>query len=152
MDLQDSISTKTMCVTFEATKVTADLLQAALKDICSGKVKSQGKTTFCKLAQGSNLESIEITENNIKDFMTTAAKYDVKYALKRDRTTSPPTYYVFFETKDTENFKRAFSEYAFKSRQLHVMREQVDRVAQQVTRDNPIDHSREKTKQQQQTR
>ena len=41
-----------------------------------------------------------------------AKKYDIDFALKRDATTFPPTYHVFFRTSQTENFNRAFKEYA----------------------------------------
>ena len=44
----------------------------------------------------SKLESIEVTENNIGDFLSTARKYDLDFALKRDKSTTPPTYHVFF--------------------------------------------------------
>ena len=53
-----------------------------------------------------------ILENNIGSFLNTARKYDIDYALKRDSSTTPPTYHVFFETSRSENFQKAFSEYA----------------------------------------
>ena len=44
--------------------------------------------------------------------MHIARKYDIDYALKRDSSTSPPTYHVFFTAASTEIFKKAFAEYA----------------------------------------
>ncbi len=44
----------------------------------------------------SKLDSIEVSDRNIGDFLKTARKYDVDFALKRDKSTSPPTYHVFF--------------------------------------------------------
>ena len=37
------------------------------------------------------LDSIEVSDRNIGDFLNTARKYDVDFALKRDKSTSPPT-------------------------------------------------------------
>ena len=64
------------------------------------------------LAECGKLESIEVTENNIGDFLKTAQKYDIDYALKRDSSTAPPTYHIFFTSGNSENFRQAFAEYA----------------------------------------
>ena len=48
----------------------------------------------------------------MQDFKETAKKYDITYAIKQDSSTTPPTNHVFFATNDTDNFKRAFTEYA----------------------------------------
>ena len=79
------------------------------------------------MAKRGKLDSIEITENNIGDFVRTARKYDIDYALKRDCSTSPPTYHVFFSSGNAENFTKAFSEYA------GVMQKKLDK------RHNPLD-------------
>lgn len=57
------------------------------------------------------LKSIEINENNIKGFEKTARKYSIEYALKKDKTTEPPTYIVFFKGKDTDVLDTAFKEF-----------------------------------------
>lgn len=59
----------------------------------------------------SKLDSIEVSDRNIGDFLKTARKYDIDYALKKDKCTEPPTYHVFFSAAKTEDFKKAFSEY-----------------------------------------
>lgn len=38
---------------------------------------------YGELAKVGKLENIEVTENNIKDFLKTAQKYDIDYALKK---------------------------------------------------------------------
>ena len=50
----------------------------------------------------NSVKNIEITEQNIKAFSVVAKKYDIDYALKKDPTTEPPHYYVFFKAKDKE--------------------------------------------------
>lgn len=100
-----------LCV--QAEKMTATLLRSALKDFMGHKSTKKGKTTYSHLVQEAHgkLESIEITENNIKEFQKVAAKYDVNFALKRDKTTQPPTYHVFFASASAKNFNKAFTEY-----------------------------------------
>lgn len=94
--------------------MTKEVLQAAIKDFLHGKTEKKGKISFGELFKQNNgkLESIEITEKNIADFRSVAAKYDVDFALKRDKSVNLPVYHVFFGTRNTDNFKRAFTEYA----------------------------------------
>ena len=40
-----------------------------------------------------------------------ARKYSIDYALKKDKTISPPVYYVFFRAKDVDVMTAAFKEY-----------------------------------------
>jgi hypothetical protein len=100
-------SRKTIDFTTQATKVTADVLKSIFRDFLSGKSKKSGRKMYGELAKTGKLENIEVTENNIKDFLKTAQKYDIDYALKKDTSTSPATYHIFFETSNSENFQRA---------------------------------------------
>lgn len=102
---------KTISFSVQAVKVTAELL----KEMCRAFLDSppkHGKIRYGDIAKSGKLESIEVTENNIGSFLDTARKYDIDYALKRDSSTSPPTYHVFFTTGHSENFRKAFAEYA----------------------------------------
>lgn len=102
---------KTISFSVQAVKVTAELL----KEMCRAFLDSppkHGKIKYGDIAKTGKLESIEVTENNIGNFLQTAKKYDIDYALKRDNSTSPPTYHVFFTTGHSENFRKAFAEYA----------------------------------------
>ena len=104
-------ASKTISVVVQPTRMTADVLKDALRALLSKQTK-HGKIKYGTIAKRGKLESIEVTENNIKDFLHTARKYDIDYALKRDSSTSPPTYHVFFTAASTEKFKKAFAEYA----------------------------------------
>lgn len=48
--------------------VSSDLLKEIMRDYLSGKKQKSGLKSFNKLAKTGVLESIEITDNNIKDF------------------------------------------------------------------------------------
>ena len=47
----------------------------------------------------------------IRDFERIARKYGVDYAVKKDRSTSPPKYLIFFKARDADALTAAFSEY-----------------------------------------
>lgn len=108
---------KTLDITVQTAKMTAELLKEILQTFADGSSSKNysGKVRYGELAKSGKLDSIEITENNIGDFLPVAQKYDVDFALKRDKSTDPPTYHVFFKTSDSENFNRAFKEYAVKT-------------------------------------
>lgn len=56
----------------------------------------QGKQSLKQLMkQNAGVSNIEITEGNIKAFESTAKKYGIDFALKKDATESPPRYLVF---------------------------------------------------------
>lgn len=107
---------KTIALTVQAEKITSDIFKSALNEFLSGNSQKKGRMTFRQLENKSpsGLEKIEVNSRNIGDFLDTARKYDVDYALKRDKSTNPPTYHIFFSTGKTDNFKKAFSEYANK--------------------------------------
>lgn len=107
---------KTIDISVKAEKITSDILRSALSDFLDGKAEKKGRMTYAKLENKTRgkLDSIEVNDSNIADFLSTARKYDVDFALKRDKSTSPPTYHVFFSSGKSENFKKAFAEYADK--------------------------------------
>ena len=107
----ESGAKKTIDISIKAEKMTADVLKSALQEFLSGKAEKKGRMTFKQLQakSPSKLDSIEVSDRNIGDFLKTARKYDVDFALKRDKSTSPPTYHVFFSAAKTEDFKRAWA-------------------------------------------
>lgn len=105
-------SKKTIDVVIQATKLTVDIFRNVIYDLTTKRnYESRGNVRIGQLMKQGKLDSIEITDNNIKSFLDVAKKYDVSYALKRDSSTSPPTYHVFFTGRDTETLNKAFKEY-----------------------------------------
>ncbi len=52
--------------------------------------KTHGKTSVKKLVgEGAGVSSIEVTDGNIKSFERVARKYNVDFAVKKDKTTDP---------------------------------------------------------------
>ena len=73
----------------------------------SGKAEKHRHMTYKQLESKSpsKLDSIDISSENIGDFLKTARKYDANFALKSDNSTEPATYHVFFSAAKTDDFK-----------------------------------------------
>ena len=120
--MQDEINEKVVAFSIRATKLTAEMLQKSFKLLLSQMKKQldkskipHGKQTLKQLArQNAGVCSIEITEGNIKAFESTAKKYGVDFALKKDSTESPPRYLVFFKGRDADVLTAAFREFSSK--------------------------------------
>ena len=50
----------------------------------------------------------------IKAFESTAKKYGIDFALKKDSTETPPRYFVFFKGRDADALTAAFKEFSAK--------------------------------------
>lgn len=117
--MQEEVTQRTISLAVETSKMTADVLQKAVKKLLqemqkkpSQRTLRQGKQTLHQLKQhGASLTNVEITEQNIKAFSSVAKKYDIDYALKKDASTQPPHYYVFFKAKDKDQMEPAFREF-----------------------------------------
>ena len=118
--MQDEINEKVVALSVKGAKLTAEMLQKAIKAMLAQAKKKQekqphGKQTLKQLAkQNAGLSNIEITEGNIKAFESTAKKYGIDFALKKDATESPPRYLVFFKGRDADVLTAAFKEFSAK--------------------------------------
>mgnify|MGYP000762682360 CR=1 FL=1 len=90
--MQDEINEKTIALYIKTGKLTAQTLQKAMKTLLAQMKKQkdktpQGKQTLKQLMkQNAGVSNIEITEGNIKAFESTAKKYGIDFALKKDAT------------------------------------------------------------------
>ena len=113
--MQDEINEKTIALYIKTGKLTAQTLQKAMKTLLAQMKKQkdktpQGKQTLKQLMkQNAGVSNIEITEGNIKAFESTAKKYGIDFALKKDTTESPPRYLVFFKGRDADVLTAAFA-------------------------------------------
>ena len=118
--MQDEVNEKTIALYIKTGKLTAQTLQKAMKAILSKGKKQlakppQGKQSLKQLMkQNAGVSNIEITEGNIKAFESTAKKYGIDFALKKDATESPPRYLVFFKARDADALTAAFKEFSAK--------------------------------------
>lgn len=120
MPIQEEVTQKTIALVVSATKMTSRVLAQAMQlYLQSRNNKSneipKGKQSLADLEkQNAALSNIEITNKNIGSFNRTAKKYEIDFALKKDRTKEPPLYYVFFKGRDEERISMAFNEYSQK--------------------------------------
>lgn len=118
--MQDEINEKVVALSVKGAKLTAEMLQKAIKAMLAQAKKQQekqphGKQTLKQLAkQNAGLSNIEITEGNIKAFEQTAKKYGIDFALKKDSTETPLRYLVFFKGRDADALTAAFKEFSAK--------------------------------------
>ena len=116
--MQDEINEKTIALYIKTGKLTAQTLQKAMKSLLAQGKKQlskqpQGKQTLKQLVkQNAGVSNIEITEGNIKAFESTARKYGIDFALKKDTTETPPRYLVFFKGRDADVLTAAFKEFS----------------------------------------
>ena len=116
--MQEDIEQKSVVFITKGTKITARLLAkamgAGLRQI-KKKRDAPGKQSMKQLSKGGSLESIPISDNNIKAFDPIARKYGVRYKLFKDDTEKPPKWLVFFRAKDAGAMTSAFKEFTHKT-------------------------------------
>lgn len=115
--MQEQVNEKTVALSIKGAKITGRMLakamQAFLKKARASPKAKQGKQSIKSLTkQGASLSNIEISGDNIGSFKKTARKYNVDFALKRDDSSSPPRWMVFFKAKDADALTAAFNEYS----------------------------------------
>ena len=118
--MQDEINEKIVALSIKGAKLSAVMLQKAMKKLLEEMKKQQGKPPQGKqtlkqlMKQNAGVSNIEITKDNIKAFESTAKKYGIDFALKKDSTETPPRYLVFFKGRDADALTAAFKEFSAK--------------------------------------
>ena len=122
--MQDEVNEKVVSLAIKTSKLTAEVLQKAMKALLA-KGKGQltkaphGKITMRQLMKpGEKVSNIEITDQNIKAFDPIARKNGLDYNVKKIENGKPPTYLVSFKGKpetddadsDTEKTLPPFTE------------------------------------------
>ena len=105
------------------------------------------------MKQDAGLTNIEVTDQNIKSFERVAKKYNIDFALKKEKSADPPRYLVFFKARDVDVMTAAFKEYSEKElmknerpsirKRLTKALEQVKRRQRERSRDLDRDKGRE---------
>ena len=121
--LQEEITQKTLALCVEASKMTAQLLQQAMKKVLADMEKHKknpqlrhGKQTLRQLMKhNTGVSNIEITDQNIRAFSATAKRYGIDFALKKDTSGEIPRYLVFFKGRDADVITAAFREFSAKN-------------------------------------
>ena len=157
--MQEETNEKTIALYIKTGKLTAQQLQKAMKALLAQMKKQHdkqkiphGKQTLKQLMkQNAGVSNIEITKDNIKAFESTAKKYGIDFALKKDSTETPPRYLVFFKGRDADALTAAFKEFSAKKLTQEqkeglqpVDKTVIDRAVRNVYRDYLADPDPEK--------
>jgi hypothetical protein len=87
-------------------------MNAFLKRSRASPKAKVGKQSVKSLTKsGASLQDAEITGDNIGSFRRIARKYNIDFALKKDVSSDPPKWIVFFKSKDGAAMDAAFREY-----------------------------------------
>ena len=127
--MQEEVENRTLTLIVSGTKFTGRLFKAAISKYMAHRrekklekqrsrdspVIPKGKQTVKQLiGQNQGVSNIEINDPSIRDFERIARKYGVDYAVKKDRSASPPKYLIFFKARDADALTAAFTEYTGK--------------------------------------
>lgn len=127
--MQEEVENRTLTLVVSGTKFTGRLFKAAISKYMAHRrekrlekqrsrdspVTPKGKQTVKQLiGQNQGVSNIEINDPSIRDFERVARKYGVDYAVKKDRSASPPKYLIFFKARDADALTAAFTEYTGK--------------------------------------
>jgi len=123
--MQEEVENRTVALAISTSKLTGHVLKAAIlkflaaqqnKKINKNHEIPHGKQSVKDLAkQNQGMSNIEVTDKNIKSFESVAKKYGVDYAIKKDKSVTPPKYLVFFKGRDADAITAAFTEFTAKT-------------------------------------
>ena len=143
--MQDEVNTKVIALVIKGGRISAEVLEKALKKFVGEIEKAQkqasrpktyrGKQSIKHLVeQNAAISNIEVTDGNIKSFEHTARKYGIDYALKKDTSEQPPRYLVFFKGRDVDVMTQAFKEFSartIKQKEKPSLRQKLSRQKEQ---------------------
>ena len=125
--MQEEVENRTVSLSISTTKLTGRVLKAAIakylnhrKSVKMDKLREDGiiphgKQTVKQLGeQGQGVSNMETTNLRVRSFDRVARKYGVDYAIRKDKSTDPPKYQIFFKGKDSDAIAAAFQEYSAK--------------------------------------
>ena len=122
--MHEEVNQKTIALTVKTAKLTASVLKNALEKFLQAQKNKDNKHYKGKqsvkhlVGQNAGVSNIEITDGNSKSFEKIAKKYSVDFAVKKDKTETPPKYIIFFKSRDVDVLTQAFKEYVHKEMKL----------------------------------
>ncbi len=113
--IQEESTQKTVALMVRTGKLTEIVLKKAMLmylDYRKHRPDKHGRISVKKLLgkdQGAN--TMEINNANIRGFDRVAARYNVDYAIQKDKSVEPPKYIVFFKGRDADVIAKAFRDF-----------------------------------------
>ena len=116
--MQEEVESRTLTLAVNGTKFTGRMLKAAVTKFMAyrrshkaANVHPKGKQTVKQLTrQGQGVNTMEIADENLRQFERIARKYGVDYAVRRDKDAETPRFLLFFKARDADAITAAFKE------------------------------------------
>ena len=121
--IQEESTQRTVALVVRASRLTEGVLKKAMLmylEHRNHKPEKHGRISVRKLLgkdQGAN--TMEINNANIRSFDRVASKYNIDYAIQKDRSVNPPKYVVFFKGRDADVIARAFKDFCDLNERKH---------------------------------
>ncbi len=122
--MQEEVENRSVNLAISTSKLSARAIIAGIRMYLEHKRRKQlnleddtphGKQSVQNLiGQNQGATSMEIGDKHIKAFEKIAKKYNVDFAVMKDKTLVPPKYIVFFKARDTDALKQIMLEYVNK--------------------------------------
>ena len=119
--MQEEVESRTLTLAVNGTKFTGRMLKAAVAKFMAYRrshkaakayVHPKGKQMVKQLTrQGQGVNTMEIADENLRQFERIARKYGVDYAVRRDKDAVPPRFLLFFKGRDADAITAAFKEF-----------------------------------------
>ncbi len=119
--MQEEVEQRTLTLVINGTKFSGRVLKNAVSKFvafCRNQkakkvnVHPKGKQSVKQLTrQGQGVNTMEIADENLRQFERIARKYGVDYAVRRDKDAEPPRFLLFFKGRDADAITAAFKEF-----------------------------------------
>ena len=119
--MQEEVEQRTLTLVINGTKFSGRVLKSAASKFvafCRNQkakkvnVHPKGKQSVKQLTrQGQGVNTMEIDDENLRQFERIARKYGVDYAVRRDKDAVPPRFLLFFKGRDADAITAAFKEF-----------------------------------------
>ncbi len=125
--MQDEVGNKSVNFAVNSTKMTARTIIRAIRwymiNHNQKKIREEMHQNFKEgkqsvkdlLKAGVSTDKIELPDGSARRFCKTAKKLGVDYAIRKDKTSKPTRYMVFFKAKDTEVLSQVVKEFEAKN-------------------------------------
>ena len=117
--VQSHTNDRCVAISVKTAKLTARLMAQAMRAFMNkarkaGATGKHGEQSLKSLTKsGATIENVGIpAESDINSFKKTARKYNIDFALKKDTSTNPPNWIIFFKSKDAKTMDAAFKEFS----------------------------------------
>ena len=119
--MQEEVEQRTLTLVINGTKFSGRVLKSAVSKFVAFyrnqkakkiNVHPRGKQSVKQLTrQGQGVNTMEIDDENLRQFERIARKYGVDYAVRRDKDAEPPRFLLFFRGRDADAITTAFKEF-----------------------------------------